>query len=51
MANQDFGKFIGGFGEAFFKRLQSERDKQNKINQQNQEFSQMMSEMNLLNAY
>jgi len=51
MAQENLGKFVGGFGEAFFKTLQSERERQDKLNQMNQEFSQKSREMNLLNAY
>ncbi len=50
MAN-DFLSAAGGFGEMFFKTLQSERDRQDKLNQQQQEFSQKSREMNLINAW
>jgi hypothetical protein len=51
MAKNEGLSALGGFGEAFFKTIQSERERQDKLNQQQQEFSQRSREMNLLNAY
>ena len=51
MPQNDTGNFVGGFGEMFFKTLQSERERQDKLNQQQQEFSQKSREMNLINAF
>lgn len=50
MAN-NFLNAAGGFGEAFFKTLQSERERQDRLNQQQQEFNQKTREMNLINAW
>lgn len=48
---KDFLNAAGSFGEAFFKTLQSEQERQDKLKQQQQEFAQKTREMNLLNAY
>lgn len=51
MAKNDVGNFVAGFGETFFKTLQYEREREDKLKQQQQEFSQKVRESNLLNAY
>ena len=48
---KDLLNAAGSFGEAFFKTLQSERERQDKLRLQEKEFSQRVRETNLLDAY